>query len=125
MLEQSAVFRHGDVQATNVMVGGDYAYLSLLDWGACGWGEAADDFAGIPLRAVPFMLDGYCDVCPGVNNVPFLARILYRHLHLALFLVRRSPQLGKAWAERPLGMVLEVMRFLMSTRDERWKSLLG
>ena len=71
------------------------------------------------------MLDGYCDVCPRVNSVPFLARILYRHLHLALFLVRCPPQLGKAWAERPLGMVLGVMRFLMSMRDEQWKRLLG
>ena len=41
-------FRHGDLQTTNVMIRPNSAtYLALIDWGACGWGDAAHDFAGI------------------------------------------------------------------------------
>jgi hypothetical protein len=50
-------FLHGDVQATNVMVQpGSLSYLALIDWGAAGWGDPAQDIAAFPLRAVPMVL---------------------------------------------------------------------
>jgi aminoglycoside phosphotransferase (APT) family kinase protein len=111
-------FLHGDSQATNVMVrGGSLEYLAVLDWGSSGWGDPAWDFAGVPLRVVPSMLEGYRAVSP-LDDVE--ARILWRHLQLSLYLMRRDPQPGHSWAERPLGMFLDVMRFLLDPPGPEW-----
>ncbi|HEV2091656.1 MAG TPA: aminoglycoside phosphotransferase family protein [Rubrobacter sp.] len=114
-------FLHGDSQATNVMVeAGSLEYLAVLDWGGSGWGDPAWDFAGVPLRVVPSMLEGYGEVAPpdGVETIE--ARILWRHLQLGLYLLRRDPQPGRSWAERPLGMLLDAMRFLLRDPGEEW-----
>ena len=112
-------FLHGDSQATNVMVrGGSLEYLAVLDWGSSGWGDPAWDFAGVPLRVVPSMLEGYRAVEPLEDGVE--ARILWRHLQLSLYLMRRDPQPGHSWAERPLGMILDVMRFLLDSPGPEW-----
>jgi aminoglycoside phosphotransferase (APT) family kinase protein len=112
-------FLHGDSQATNVMVRrGSLEYLAVLDWGSSGWGDPAWDFAGVPLRVVPAMLQGYRAVAPLQSGVE--ARILWRHLQLSLYLLRRDPQPGYSWAERPLGMLLDVMRFLLDSPGREW-----
>ena len=115
---------HGDIQSTNIMVQSrSLAYAALLDWGACGWSDPAFDFAGIPLRAVPLMLDGYRAVAPLPGDDDAEARILWRHLQLALFLLQRPPQAGHAWAERPLGMMMEILRFFAGEPDGVWRQL--
>ncbi len=48
------------------------------------------------------------------------ARILWRHLQLGLYLLRRDPQPGRSWAERPLGMLVDVTRFLLGDPGKRW-----
>jgi aminoglycoside phosphotransferase (APT) family kinase protein len=112
-------FLHGDSQTTNVMVrAGSLEYLAVLDWGSSGWGDPAWDFAGVPLRVVPSMLEGYRAVAPLDDGVE--ARILWRHLQLSLYLLRRDPQPGRSWAERPLGMLLDVMRFLLDSPGPEW-----
>jgi aminoglycoside phosphotransferase (APT) family kinase protein len=112
-------FLHGDSQATNVMVrAGSLEYLAVLDWGSSGWGDPAWDFAGVPLRVVPSMLEGYRAIVSLEEGVE--ARILWRHLQLSLYLLRREPQPGRSWAERPLGMLLEVMRFLLDSPGPQW-----
>lgn len=74
-------FSHGDTQATNVMVQGHpYRYAAVLDWGSAGWGDPAWDFAGIPLRAVPYLLKGYRTVAPLEGDETAEARILWRHV---------------------------------------------
>jgi aminoglycoside phosphotransferase (APT) family kinase protein len=119
-------FRHGDLQTTNVMVHPDPStYLALIDWGACGWGDAAHDFAGIPLRAVPFMLAGYREVVPLTEDETAEARILWRHLQIALYLLGRPPQPGRSWAERPAAMLLEVTRFFLGSPGRPWTDLYG
>ncbi len=116
-------FLHGDSQATNVMVrAGSLDYLAVLDWGSCGWGDPAWDFAGVPLRVVPAMLEGYGTVAEFAERQNVEARILWRHLQLSLYLLRREPQPGRSWAERPLGMLLDVMRFLLDHPAERWST---
>ncbi len=116
-------FLHGDVQATNVMVrSGSLEYLALIDWGASGWGDPAWDFAGFPLRAVPWVMEGYREVAP-TDDETFEARILWRHLQLSLWLLGREPQPGRSWAERPVGMLLEVLRFFLENPGERWKAI--
>ena len=119
-------FRHGDLQTPNVMVHPDPStYLALIDWGACGWGDAAHDFAGIPLRAVPFMLAGYREVAPLTEDETAEARILWRHLQIALYLLGRPPQPGRSWAERPAAMLLEVTRFFLGSPGRPWTDLYG
>ena len=117
-------FRHGDLQTTNVMVRPDPpTYLALIDWGSCGWGDAAHDFAGIPLRAVPFVLEGYREVAPLSQDETAEARILWRHLQIALYLLGRPPQPGLSWAERPAAMLLEIMRFFLGSPGIPWTDL--
>ena len=109
---------------TNVMVRPDLpTYLALIDWGACGWGDAAHDFAGIPLRAVPFMLEGYREVAPLPEDETAEARILWRHLQISLYLLGRPPQPGLSWAERPAAMLLEIMRFFLGSPGRPWTDL--
>ncbi|MBB6099244.1 aminoglycoside phosphotransferase (APT) family kinase protein [Deinobacterium chartae] len=116
-------FLHGDPQATNVMV--DPAgprYRAVIDWGAATWGDPAWDFAGVPLRAVPFMLEGYraqglLDPDPSLE-----ARILRRQLQVGLFLLGRGPAPGRSWAERSAGVLLEVLRFLTSPQGAAWNA---
>ena len=98
-------------------------YLALIDWGACGWGDAAHDFAGIPLRAVPFMLEGYREVAPLPEDETAEARILWRHLQIALYLLGRPPQPELSWAERPAAMLLEIMRFFLGSPGRPWTDL--
>ncbi|MGH2558137.1 MAG: phosphotransferase family protein, partial [Thermomicrobiales bacterium] len=117
-------FLHGDVQSTNVMVHpGSLAYLTLIDWGAATWGDPAFDFAGFPLRAVPMVLAGHRDIAPVDGNDTAEARILWRHLQLSLWLLRRPPQPGRSWAEQPLGMLIEVLRFFLEAPGDPWRDL--
>jgi hypothetical protein len=103
------------------MVGaGNLEYLAVLDWGGSGWGDPAWDFAGVPLRVVPSMLEGYREVAPPGGDERIEARILWRHLQLGLYLLRRDPQPGRSWAERPLGMLVDVMRFLLDDPGREW-----
>ena len=114
------------MQATNIIVDTTpMQYVALLDWGAAGWGDPAWDFAGMPLRATPAMLGGYCEVAPIADLESFAARILWRQIQIALFLIQREPQPNRAWAERPLGMLLDILRFVSSNPGapwDRWKA---
>jgi aminoglycoside phosphotransferase (APT) family kinase protein len=115
-------FLHGDIQTTNMMIrAGSLDYLAVIDWGSSGWGDPAWDFAGVPLRAAPWMLASYREVAPLDETAE--ARILWRHLQLALLVLRRGPLPERSWAERPLAMLLEIMRFLIESPAEPWRSL--
>jgi aminoglycoside phosphotransferase (APT) family kinase protein len=125
---QSAIpkrFLHGDTQTTNLIIKNEgLEYVAVLDWGASCWGDPAWDFAGVPLRAVPFILEGYRSLSPIDQHESAEARILLRHLHLSLFLLRREPQPQRSWAERPTAMFIETMRFFLEQSDVRWMKLL-
>jgi hypothetical protein len=41
---------------------------------------------------------------------------------LSLYHLRREPQPGRSWAERPLGMLLDVIRFSLDPPGERWST---
>jgi aminoglycoside phosphotransferase (APT) family kinase protein len=118
-------FLHGDIQTTNMLVrAGSLEYLAVIDWGSAGWGDPAWDFAGVPLRAVPLMLQGYREVAALDDEATAEARILWRHLQLALLVLRRSPLPGRSWAERPLAMLLEIMRFMIESPAGVWRDIL-
>jgi aminoglycoside phosphotransferase (APT) family kinase protein len=113
---------HLDVQATNVMVDTDaLEYRALLDWGCAGLGDAAFDFFGHPLRAVPFVLEGHRSVMPLDGDESAEARILWRHLWFALRMLPRGAAPGMSWGERPLAWLLAVLRFFQETDDPRWR----
>jgi aminoglycoside phosphotransferase (APT) family kinase protein len=115
-------FLHGDTQATNMIVCPDSReYVALIDWGDARWGDAAFDFIGMPLRAVPFALEGHRAVAPLDDDETAEARILWHHLLLALLHLRRPPQPERSWAERPASMLIEIARFFLETPGLRWR----
>jgi aminoglycoside phosphotransferase (APT) family kinase protein len=114
-------FLHGDSQASNTMVDPTtLAYRAVIDWGGCMWGDIALDFAGVPLRAVPAMLAGYREEVPTDDTIE--ARILWRHLTIGLHQLRGTPKPDQSWGERPMGILLDALRFLGETDDPRWKN---
>jgi aminoglycoside phosphotransferase (APT) family kinase protein len=115
---------HGDTQGTNTIVrAGSLEYLAVIDWGSARWGDVAWDFAGIPLRAVPFVLEGHREIGPLDQDETAEARILWRHFEFALGNARRSPLPERSWAERPLTMLIEILRCLSASGDARWRAL--
>lgn len=115
-------FLHGDPQGTNVMVGSTWSYLAVLDWGSAKWGDPAWDFVNVPFSAVPFMLEGYREVAPllGDEDGTAEARILWRTLGSALDSVAGPPLPKRSWAERPLSVLLTLVRFLLSSDQPAW-----
>ena len=99
---------------------GVLACRAVIDWGSAARGDPAFDFAGVPLRAVPFMLEGYRRVSALDGDAPVEARILWRHLHLSLYVLGRGPLPGWSWAERPLPMLLDVLRFFVDAPGGAW-----
>jgi hypothetical protein len=95
----------------------------VIDWGSASRGDPAFDFAGVPLRAVPFMLEGYRRVSALDGYAPVEARILWRHLHLSLYVLGRGPLPGWSWAERPLPTLLDVLRFFVDALGGAWAAL--
>lgn len=116
---------HGDTQATNIMIEPTTgSYLALIDWSNANWGDPTYDFGDSPIRTVPYVLDGYRQIRPLDNDETAEARILWRHLQLALNNMWSEPQPARSWAERPLSFLIDIMRFLLETQDKRWKDLI-
>lgn len=115
---------HLDVQTTNIMVHPTTLdYVALLDWGNAGWGDAAWDCFGMPLRAVPHILAGHREIAPLPEDHTAEARILWRHLQMALAILPRGPTPGLSWGERPLAWLLEVFRFFADGPGGNWRDL--
>lgn len=115
---------HRDPQPTNVMIGADHVgYVAILDWGCAGLGDPAWDFWGMPLRAVPFALEGHRQVAPLDGDDTAEARILWRHLQSSLTHLPRGAVPGQSWGERPLAWLLEVLRFFLDGPLPPWHAL--
>jgi aminoglycoside phosphotransferase (APT) family kinase protein len=125
-LQQPAVerFLHRDVQTSNVLVGSEsLAYVAILDWGCASRGDPAWDFFGMPLRAVPLLLEGHREVAPLDGDDTAEARILWRHLQWSLAVMPRGATPGLSWGEHPIAWMLEVLRFFLDRPPPRWRSL--
>lgn len=115
---------HADVQATNIMIAeAGWGYRALLDWGGARMGDPAWDFFGLPLRAIPFALEGHRAVAPLPDNDGAEARILWRHLRIALAMLPRGAAPDMSWGERPLAWLLEIFRFFADEPGPRWRDL--
>lgn len=120
LAEHPSRFLHGDTQSANLIVTeGTLEYTAVIDWGACLWGDVAYDFGGIPLRAVPAMLAGYRETAPGDETIE--ARILWYHLTIGLHQLRGTPKPDWSWGERPMTVLLDVLRFFTTVEDDRWR----
>ena len=115
---------HLDVQATNIMIGTEsWDYRALIDWSCAGKGDPAFDFFGLPLRAIPFVLEGHRSTAPLDGDDSAEARILWRHLQFALAVLPRGAAPGMSWGERPLAWLLDIFRFFQEPLDPRWREL--
>jgi Phosphotransferase enzyme family len=116
---QEKTLVHGDIQAANVLVDEVGDYLALIDWGDARIDDPAHDFAGVPMGVVPAMLEGY----GGEPTLAFKARVVRRHLQLALLLMPRGAVTDLSWAERGAPILVELMRFFASGPPAGWSDL--
>ena len=119
-------FIHADLQATNIIVSshsGDSAatFVALLDWGASGWGDPAADLAGVPTRALPYVVAGYNEVA-GMDE-SLAARVMACHVRATLASAMRRPRPGQSWAERPLSRLIDLFRFGLEQQSGAWRLL--
>lgn len=121
-----AVWRvvHGDARPSNVLVSGSpTSYRALLDWGDAGWADPASEFALMPLRAVPFALEGYRAVRPETQDEVSEARVLWYHLAWAVHALARAPARELTWSAPPAGRLLELLRFYAERPGAAWQAL--
>lgn len=116
---------HGDARPTNVQVGRDLAYRALLDWGDAQWADPASEFALMPLRAVPYALEGYWEVRPESGGEVSETRVFWYQLAWGvLSLGRASRPEEKTWIAPPAGRRLELLRFAVEKPEGPWSHLL-
>ena len=122
---KTKVFCHGDAQGTNVMVAPKtYDYLTVIDWGSVTWADPAHEFRSLPMRAAPYVLEGYRSVTDTDDN--FEARVLWWQLQSVFSALHRDPPpdlLNLSWAERPMSQLFELVRFLGNPLNKRWLRL--
>ncbi|REF37775.1 phosphotransferase family protein [Thermasporomyces composti] len=120
------VIVHGDASPTNVVVDADSPDVaSLVDWGDAAWADPAVDFAKLPLRAVPFALEGYAAALSGRERREAIhewsARVLWYHLSWALAALRQPG--GHNRTSPSADRLLEMLRFFAESPPSPWPSL--
>ena len=112
---------HGDIAPTNLLVDPEFKRLNaILDWGDAAWADPATEFAKLPPRAVPAVLDGYL----GEVDKAWAARILWHHLHWAIGRLPSPPERDAAhWSAQPANRLLEIMRFFLADPPQPWSEL--
>jgi hypothetical protein len=90
------------LQLLPVMIDG-WGDVHLIDWGDCGYGDPADDFHALPMRAIRPTLRGYRST---ITDDPSLeARIIRVVIARSLSMLRRTPLAGPSWY-RPIAATL-------------------
>ena len=84
-------FCHNDVHDMNIMCARDDSLLAIIDWGDAGWGDPTSDFYGIPLDAVPLVMEGYGSEAPGLLGDSPEVRIVWDKLNGAMEECRDHP----------------------------------
>ncbi|MCC3765049.1 phosphotransferase [Glycomyces sp. TRM65418] len=112
---------HGDASPTNLLADPESGRLTaILDWGDAAWADPAVEFAKLPLRALPTVLEGYL----GGQDESWAARVLWHHLHWAIGRLATPPdRQGGHWSAQPGNRLLEVMRFLLADPPPPWPAL--
>lgn len=112
---------HGDASPTNLLADPDSQRLTaLLDWGDAAWADPATEFAKLPLRAVPAVLEGYL----GGYDETWAARVLWHHLHWAIGrLPTPADTKAEHWSAQPGNRLMEIMRFFLAEPPHPWNTL--
>ncbi len=100
---------HGDASPTNLLAEGD-GLTALIDWGDAVWTDPSIDFAKLPLRVLPTVLEGY-------GRPEWLPRVLFHHLHWALGRFGTERAEGPHWTAEPGSRLLEILRFFVESAD--------
>lgn len=117
---------HGDVNLGNILVDpATYAYQALIDWSGATWGDGAYDLAVVSLRAAPWLVEGYRGTGLVAADSTLEARILWQHLRLALYGMRRAQGRDVAWVEQRLARLFDGMRLFLASPLAQWVARLG
>ncbi|MDT0342181.1 phosphotransferase family protein [Streptomyces litchfieldiae] len=117
------VLIHGDIAAGNLLLDARTGALSaLLDWGDAAVADPATEFAKVPPRSLPHVLDGYLDALPGpADGRQWAARVLWHHLVWAVFRLPTPPEPGWVhWSAQPANRLLELLRAYAEGLPEPW-----
>lgn len=119
--ESSYRLIHGDASLQNLLIDPKSQRLNaILDWGDAAWADPATEFAKLPLRAVPAVLEGYTGGCDDA----WAARVLWHHLHWAIGGLSAAPRpQATHWSAQPANRILEVLRFFLADPPHPWTEL--
>ncbi|HEX8222024.1 MAG TPA: aminoglycoside phosphotransferase family protein [Chloroflexia bacterium] len=123
---EQVAFCHGDVNADNVLVRPvALEYLALLDWDGAGWMDPAWDFVPLPLRAVPWVLQGYREVAEVPGESTAEARILWHHIQYTLFIWWNKRHHRRGTIDRGFQRLRFGIREMLELPGARWMAHLG
>ena len=112
---------HGDVNADNVLVRpGACDYVALVDWDGAGWMDPAWDFVPVPLRAVPWVLQGYQEVAEVPGDSTAEARILWHHIQYTLFIWWNKRHHGRGIINRGFQRLRPGIKEMLDLPGARW-----
>lgn len=133
--DRQLVLTHGDVAPPNLIVEPSQGTLrALIDWGDAGWGDPANDFADVPIRAVIPILRGYRTELSASGrrsdertaNPTLEAQALRFQLALALAKLLRdtsSQADSRVWSAPRVARLFEILQFFASSPPEPWPGL--
>jgi aminoglycoside phosphotransferase (APT) family kinase protein len=104
-------FLHYDIHQMNLMCARDGSLLSIIDWGDAGWGDPALEWSEAPIRAIPYMLDGYRSIAGALLGDAPEARILADQLWCGLEDLRDRGRFSRDLVE---------LRELVAAHQDRW-----
>jgi aminoglycoside phosphotransferase (APT) family kinase protein len=105
-------FLHYDVHDMNLMCRADGSLMAIIDWGDAGWGDPALELSELPIRAIPYVLDGYREGAGALLGEAPEARILADQLWNALEDLRDRRRFSRDIGE---------LRQFVSAHQHRWR----
>lgn len=114
-------FIHHDLSPDNVLVN-DGDISGLVDWGEATWGDPAFDLAHLPVRTLPFVVDGYRQVGAFDLDDTAEVRMLWDQLDVARW--RINSRHRHDWRRSRSARTFELVAAAMEWPD-RWRRLMA